>query len=399
MMWTTLALVSLVMAAMPAAVMTKNLQLYRRLPKPARRGEPPRVSVLIPARDEERNIGPALLSVLSNTDVNLEVLVLDDHSSDGTARIVEDWTQRDRRVRLVRGVPLPKGANGKQHACDHLARYARNPILVFMDADVRLSNDALARMAMFLDESGAALVSGIPRQRTGSFGERLIIPLIHFVLLGFLPLWRMRRSRHPAYAAGVGQLFVARAKEYWRAGGHAAILSSRHDGLDLPRAFRRIGLSTDLFDATDVADCRMYSSSRETWQGFVKNADQGLGRPSLIVQVSALLLAGQVLPWVLLLAAPWLDPLVVALAAIAAAAPVGVRVMAGKRFRQPLQSALLHPLSVAALVAIQWHALGRRLLGRPASWKGRSYPTTKGDEVATPVASRSPAASSLPSAS
>ena len=94
-------------------------------------------------------------------------------------------------------------------------------------------------------------MSGLPRQETGSWLERLVIPLAHFLLLGYLPMFAMRWFRHPAFGAGCGQLFLARKSAYQAAGGHDAIRSSRHDGLMLPRAFRRAGLRTDLCDATD----------------------------------------------------------------------------------------------------------------------------------------------------
>ena len=116
----------------------------------------------------------------------------------------------------------------KQYACSLLARAARHPLLVFLDADVRLATDGLARMAAFLDESRTDLASGIPRQETGTLVEKLVIPLNHFVLLGFLPLARMRGSGHPAYAAGCGQFFMVRRFAYEAAGGHTALQASLH---------------------------------------------------------------------------------------------------------------------------------------------------------------------------
>ena len=236
--------------------------------------------------------------------MEIEVIVLDDHSADRTAAIVREIAARDPRVRLETAPPLPAGWNGKVHACSVLAGLARHPLLLFVDADVRLAPDGAARAAAFLAASGADLASGVPRQETVTFLERLLIPLIHFVLLGFLPMARMRRSLHPAYGVGCGQLFLARREAYEKAGGHAAIRASIHDGVDLPRAFRRAGLATDLFDATDIASCRMYRDAGEVWRGLGKNATQGLAAPGKIVPATVLLLAGQVMPPVLLAARP-----------------------------------------------------------------------------------------------
>jgi hypothetical protein len=303
------------------------------------------------------------------------VIVLDDHSADRTAAIVREAAARDPRVRLATAPPLPAGWNGKQHACAVLAGLAGHPLLLFVDADVRLAREGAARAAAFLAASGADLVSGVPRQETVTFLERLLIPLIHFVLLGFLPLARMRRSRHPAYGAGCGQLFLARRAAYESFGGHAAIRASLHDGVALPRAFRQAGLATDLFDATEVASCRMYHDAGEVWRGLGKNATEGLAAPRTIGPATILLLAGQVMPPVLLLLAGiGIVPAAVLIpAAIGGAAAWWPRLAGVRRFRQPLDGALLHPLGIAVFLILQWLALGRGWLGRPATWKGRVY--------------------------
>ena len=151
---------------------------------------------------------------------------------------------------------------------------------------------------------------------------------------------------------------------------------SLHDGIKLPRAFRKAGLATDLFDATDLATCRMYHTNSETWRGLGKNATEGLAAPGTIVPMTALLLGGQVLPFVLLGLAPLLSGTPLLLAGIATVLAWLPRWIGVRRFRQPLASALLHPVGVVALLAIQWHALVRQLAGKPSEWKGRSYSAT-----------------------
>src|SRR5205823_13144863 len=130
------------------------------------------------------------------------------------------FAARDYRVRLVASEPFPADWCGKQFACHRLARHARYPLLVFVDADVRLASDAVARLAAFLESSGADLVSGIPRQETSTLLEKLVLPLMSFLLLGYLPFFFMRRFGHPAFAAGCAQLFVTRRDAYEPAGGH-----------------------------------------------------------------------------------------------------------------------------------------------------------------------------------
>jgi hypothetical protein len=371
-----LAVLALGLAGLPAALFLLTLRRFRA---PAATPPPPGtcVSILIPARDEEARIEAAVKAVLASEGVAFEVLVLDDHSTDRTAERVAALARRDARVRLLHAPDLPPGWCGKMHACAVLAEAAAFDRLLFLDADVVLEPDAVARSVAFLDRGGIDLAGGFPHERTGTLGEALLVPMIHFLLLGFLPLGRMRSSRRAAYAAGCGQLFLARRAAYVRAGGHRAIRRSLHDGLTLPRAFRRAGLRTDIFDATPLASCRMYHGWREVWRGAVKNAVEGVASPRRILPFTVLLLGGQVLPFGLLGAAA-AGAGSRAGAAVAAAA-VGLayapRFLAAVRFRQSWLGALLHPVGVVLFLAAQWYALARHQLGRPVAWRGRAYPS------------------------
>lgn len=372
-----LALVALACAALPAALSLANMRGFGRAPELPDAGPTPRVSVLVPARNEAGVIDRLVRDVLASHGVDLELVILDDDSSDGTGEIVDRLAARDGRVRLVRGGPLPAGWCGKQHACWQLARAATHDTWLFLDVDVVPCPDAIRRSVAFLDASGAALVSGFPRQLTGSFLEWLLLPLIHFVLLGFLPLARSRQDRSPGLAAGCGQWFVTRRADYERAGGHAAIRASLHDGIMLPRAYRRAGLATDIFDASDIASCRMYSRSLDVWRGLAKNATEGIGSPSTILPFTFLLGAGQILPFVLVaagLATGWKawPAWGIAAAALACGLALLPRLVEAARYRQSLTSAFAQPLAIAVFLAIQWYALARKALGLNTTWRGRS---------------------------
>ncbi len=372
-----LASVAFSVALLNAALFFRNLQLYRPPPEPAVLEKKPQVSVLIPARNEERSIRAAVESVLSSRDVGVELIVLDDHSEDETGSIVRAMAH-DARVRLEPAPELPAGWCGKQFACFTLAGLASHDILVFLDADVRLHPHGLSRIVAFLQSSNAQLVSGFPRQNVRSFYERLLLPLMHFLLLGFLPLDMMRRRLDPSLGAGCGQIFVTRRAAYRAAGGHAAIRASRHDGISLPRAFRRAGFSTDVCDATGVAECRMYQNTTEVFGGLLKNATEGVASMPNILVFTVLLTAGHLLPFVLLLLAVFVRPAEGTLALIVAAAVLSVapRIAAAFRFRQPFDAALVHPWAVFVFLGIQWYAFAQSLLGTPATWKGRTYQQT-----------------------
>ena len=361
---TVLAAVALILALIPLAMTLLNL---REFTKPGLADGRPQVSVLIPARNEESNIADACAAVLASEGVEVELVVLDDASTDRTPEILAGIG--DGRLRVGHAPPLPPGWSGKQHACHVLSGLATHELMVFVDADVRLAPDALSRMAGFMQRHPrAGLASGFPRQIVVTWSERLLLPLIHFLLLGFLPMALMRTRAEPAFGAGCGQLFIARRGPYRAAGGHAAIRASLHDGLTLPRAVRRAGHWSLLFDATEFSTCRMYANAAQVWEGLCKNATEGMAKPGALPVWTVVLAGGQVLPLVLLASAPgWL-------ALLALAASVGTRLILAARFRQPIVSALLQPVGIAALLAVQWFSLVRAARGGRATWRGRAYP-------------------------
>jgi len=374
--WNLLAFSACVLAAIPAVLTLINHFFYRPIRRRSLDHDKSSLSVLIPARNEAANIARTVASVLANRGVEFEVIVLDDHSEDATAAIVAEIAARDSRVRLEFAPALPAGWCGKPHACHVLAQHAKFATLVFIDADVRLESDALVRMAQFLEASQVDLASGVPLQELGTFSERLLLSQIHFVLLGYLPLPLMCWTKLPAFSAGCGQLFVARRDAYLATGGHSMIRQTLHDGVRLPRLFRRFGFRTGLFDATDLATCRMYRTNGEVWCGLAKNATEGLAAPGAILPMSVLMFGGQVLPFVLAGLIPAMNFSGMIATVLAMTFAWTPRLIAVSRFRQPLGSALLHPLGIAALLVIQWWALARKLAGKPAVWKGRSYSST-----------------------
>ncbi len=371
-MMLTLAAILVVLAAVPTVMTIVNVRALS-VPAPAPVGA--RVAILIPARDEEAGIEACVRSALASCGVALEVVVLDDQSTDATAAIVMRLAKTDSRLRLAAAPPLPPGWSGKQHACHVLASLTEAPNLLFIDADVRLAPEAAGRLAGAL--GAVDLVSGVPQQRMGSLAELLIIPMINMLLLGYLPIPLSRRDLRPALAAACGQLIAVRATAYAHAGGHAGIRTSWHDGLMLPRLFRAEGFRTDLVAASDLASCRMYADWRTVVRGTLKNATEGLAKPIGLPIWTAVLLGGHVFPWAMLIAAVIVgEPVTIGLAALACVGPLAARSMQAVQCREPLITVPLNPISVVLLLALQWWALGRKGLGKPESWRGRSYPAS-----------------------
>lgn len=364
------ACVILILALMPALVTLWNHSVFKQPPE-ADSESSYGISILIPARNEENNIGQAVTAALASEAADVEVVVLDDHSTDRTADIVRQIAETDPRVRLEFAPELPPGWCGKQHACARLAEHASHELMLFVDADVVMDPGAPARLASFLDSRKAGLVSAFPHQETGTFLEKLLIPLIEFILLGYLPIQMGRWFRSPGFGAGCGQVFLADRSAYREVGGHTVIKESLHDGVKLPRAFRSAGFQTDICSGHGLIRCRMYHNAEEVWSGLLKNAHEGIASPGTILPFTVFLIGGSVAPFFLAVLYPslgipwWLGLLPLLFAMVP-------RTLNMLRFGQNAVGWLLHPVSVLIFLIIQWQALFRLLSGKKPTWKGRS---------------------------
>jgi chlorobactene glucosyltransferase len=374
---TALELAAWALAALPVIALAFTLLNVLTWQRGDPRSRLPRsVSVLIPARNEAENIEACVRAVLANEHPLAEVLVFDDASTDATPEIVERLAAGDARVRLLRGDGLPSGWVGKAHACHRLAEAARGELLVFVDADVRLSPEALGRIASLISGARADVVTAVPRQVMDSFAERLVLPLLHLTYTSWFPLFLVRWSRDVRFLAANGQLLAVTRDAYRSTGGFAAVRGEVVEDMAFCRRAKSLGHGVVFADGHHMAACRMYASARGVWEGFSKNLYPGLGaRPFALGAVLGLYGAAFVLPFVLwplgalgLLPAALQAPVV-----IAVGANLLLRGVLALRFSHPASGLVLQPLAVLALLAIAlnsfaWHRRGA------IRWRGRVYP-------------------------
>ncbi|MDG4788804.1 glycosyltransferase family 2 protein [Micromonospora sp. WMMD1102] len=340
---------------------------------PVEVGEP--VAVLLPVRDEASRVAPCLRALLAQRGVpELEIVVLDDGSTDGTAEVVRAVAAGDPRVRLLGGAPLPPGWLGKPYACQQLADRAgaRARVLVFVDADVRLGRYAVAAAVQTLRSAGAVLLSPYPRIVAGSPGERLVQPLLQWLWLTFLPLAAMERSSRPSLAAAGGQFLVSDRAGYRRAGGHAAVRDRILEDVELARAVKRSGGRIALADGSGLAECRMYGSWSELRDGYGKSLWAAFGPPAGATAVVGLLLLLYAVPPLLAVGAALAGAPTVALAGLVGylLGVLGRLVSARSTGGRGWPDALAHPLSVAILGWLTFRSYHLRRRGR-LTWRGR----------------------------
>lgn len=328
------------------------------------------VSVLLPIRDEAGRIEPCLRALLGQQGVpRLEILVLDDGSSDGSAQRCRAVAGSDPRVRIMAGDPLPAGWLGKPHACQQLADAADRVagVLVFVDADVVLAPSGLAATVNCLIESGLDVVCPYPRQIAAGAGPRLVQPLLQWSWLSFLPLRLAERSPRPSLTAANGQLLATRRAAYDRAGGHRAVCNQVIEDVALVRAIKVAGGKGGIVDGTALASCEMYAGWAELADGYGKSLWAAFGSPAGAGAVAAGLGAVYVLPPLAALAG---SP-----AGLAGyLAGVAGRVIAARRTGGRVwPDAFAHPVSVLAFGWLTARSIRRHRRGQ-LSWRGRALP-------------------------
>ena len=240
--------------------------VVRRVAAPT---DAPLVSVIVPARNEERNIRRCVESLLAQMYPNFELFVLDDRSTDATPEILAELAQGDQRLLVLHGVELPLGWAGKPHALSQAAQAARGEWLCFVDADTFTAPEALASVYVAARESFADLFSIFTRQELGSFWEKAILPLVFTALsVGFAP---GVNDPHKPDAIANGQFIFIRRAVYQALGGHTAIKASIVEDRDLATLVKRAGYRLVVADGQAVASTRMYTSLPEMWEGWTKN--------------------------------------------------------------------------------------------------------------------------------
>jgi chlorobactene glucosyltransferase len=350
-------------------------------------GAAPLISVLIPARDEEENIGKCLEDLTRQDYPNFEVLVLDDRSTDFTASIVQRVVDADSRFKLITGEPLPDGWAGKPFACHQLARSAQGSWLLFVDADTMHAPRMLRSVLALALKLKPSLLSGFPRQLGMSLPQKVVIPVVYFIIMSWMPIWLLQRCKSPKPSLAIGQFMLFPTEEYWRIGGHEAVKSEILEDVWMGVAVCRGGGRHVAVDLSRVVSCNMYRSVGTMWEGLVRSlysvvAVSRLGLVALLVVGYFCFLLPFYSLWSVLVAAT--VPIDVrALVFFQVAAILIMRGLVDNRFREPVISAFVHPLGLSFLFLAALYAGGLRVVGASVRWKRRVYsPESCADEPA-----------------
>lgn len=235
----------------------------------------PFISILIPMRNEENNIKKLLNSLLEQHYNNFEIIILDDNSTDKSYKVAYSYINKINNLQVVKGKELPKGWLGKNWACHQLSELANGEYLLFLDADVFLKPQAINSIISTANKYSLDALSVFPTQVFYSFGEKLVVPLMNWILLSLLPMVLVRKSRYNSLIAANGQLFLFHKDAYHSINGHLSVKNKPVEDMVLAKKIKSSGYRIGTFIGGDLVFCRMYENFISSIQGFSKNFYSG----------------------------------------------------------------------------------------------------------------------------
>jgi len=339
--------------------------------------DPPFISVLVPARNEEANIEKCVRSLLDQDYPGYEIIVLDDNSTDATASIVSHMQENGARVQLIRGKPLPEGWAGKPHACLQLAQQARGSWLLFIDADTVHQPYMLRSVISIAVEEKVSLLSGMPRQLTSGLAQKIVMPLMYFLLMSWFPVWYLNHTKKPWPTLAIGQLMLFPRQEYWKVGGHEAVKTRIIEDVWFGAEIKKAGGRFICVDLTRVMSTDMYDSAASMTEGWCKWMYS-------IIAMSPVALAGFFVAAYLFFLAPYLWTVQGLMAGMQFEAYVQIvlaqvviimlmRWACDRHFREPAVAFVFHPLGIFYLVLVAFYSAARHAMGAGITWKDRLY--------------------------
>jgi len=353
----------------------KNLKAPRadaKVPSPA-----PLISVMVPARDEAENIGACLDSLIKQDYPNFEILVLDDNSTDATAAIVAGLAAQDGRIKLIQGRPLPEDWAGKPYACHQLSQHARGEWFLFVDADTIHTPDMLRGVLALARQQKVSLLSGFPRQLARSLVQKIGVPVIYFLIIGWAPLWLIHRLKTPRPSVAIGQFLFFASQEYRRIGGHEVVKSRILEDIWMGIEVSRAGGRHIAVDLSSMVSCDMYPTAAAMWRGLVRCVYSIAAiTPLMLLVLIGIALFFYMGPFYWLwngffmtdASYLWKGIVIFQIALI-----YFMRWLVDTRFKEPAVSTWLHPLGIIYLLVTVVYSLGRWLFGAGVTWKERVY--------------------------
>ncbi|NIM58343.1 MAG: glycosyltransferase [Candidatus Aminicenantes bacterium] len=352
----------------------KNLKRLKEQEKTKPKKPLPFVSVLVPARNEERNIENCVSSLLQSDYPKLEIIVLDDNSTDGTYGILKELSEHHKNLRVIKGKKLPPGWNGKNWACHQLSQAAQGEWFLFTDADTVHKPNSVSTALGVAQKRKSVFVSCIPRFITKTWSEKLYFPVIHFVFVALFPFKLINYSKDSRLSFAIGPFLFIKRDFYLSWGGYEAIRLEVVDDIAMARKVKENRGKISMLDGTGILDVRFYTCFKEVWNGFSKNSYEAIGgAPHVLVALLFTCYFLFIYPYISLwgayeshqsLTIPLLQVFVIAL----------IKLILSLRFKISIFYGQLHPFTVIFAVLILLNSFRLAVFKKKFEWKERLYP-------------------------
>lgn len=322
-----------------------------------------KVSILIPARNEENNILFLLESIARQDYTDYEVIILDDFSTDSTFKICTEFANRNNKFRIVSGKPLPENWLGKNYACFQLAAEAKGKYLLFLDADEQIASGLINSTLHRMEARKLNLLSLFTNQEMITTGEKTVVPLMYYLLLNLLPIRLIYRAKNPAFGVASGQCMLFDAVTYRHYEWHKAVRDKVVEDLEIMKLVKTEGCKGESLMANGLISCRMYGGYSEAIHGFSKNflAVFNYRIPVFIIYLLSLICGPLIIIATLNL------PLIFVMCSLIIFSRIMISDLSGQSLTQ---NTLLHPFQMISLVIIGIVAIQKQL-SNSLQWKGR----------------------------
>ncbi|MFX0133612.1 MAG: glycosyltransferase [Candidatus Hodarchaeota archaeon] len=333
-----------------------------------------RVSICVPVRDEKDNIEPCLKTLISQEYPNFEIIVLHDDGDSEMEDVLSKLSNKDKKIKIIKGKPKPDNWIGKHWACHQMAKIADGQLLLFTDADTRHHPNTLKNAVAAFIKYNADFLSAIPKEEVRSFGEKLIVPIMSWSIHTFYPIGIAQRLKNPRFSLSVGQYMLIKNEVYLKIGGHEAIKQELADDITLGKRILAHGFNWRLMDGSKFITCRMYRNSSEAYEGFSRSLFPGFNyNYAMFIFVWNWLLLIFIEPFVVIFYHFFISPLS-ELWIYFSLYEIGISLLIWSisyiRFRFPFYMIFFYPLTIILAWIISIKSIYIHKTGK-VKWKGR----------------------------
>ncbi len=334
----------------------------------------PLISVLVPARNEERKIKDCILSLLKQDYPNLEIIVLDDNSKDRTYEIVKEISKANKKLKVLKGKVLPEHWTGKNWACYQLFQASKGEWLAFTDADTIHKPNSISSAHRVAIKNDSQFVTYIPGLITKKLSEGLILPIMHFSFLCLFPLGLINRLKDPRISLGIGPFMFFRKDFYYKIGGHKYIKNEIVDDIILARNVKKSMGKISIVDGSDTLEVRFYRGFKEIWKGFSKNAYGVFENSPFIVLITITVNYFLFIYPYFLFIKSLNTKNFISISAFQVTIISAMKILLAIRFNTSIFLGLLHPLSCIIFLLILINSFRLWVVEKGVEWKDRYYP-------------------------